>query len=94
MYIKVAYRSNMDEQFESSRKPDGTMLGVTGQWESKVERTGSDDMGRWSWAELRGKRGKMIKVISAYRVSQATTANAGELTSCKQQVRSMLKRGI
>ena len=36
----------------------------------------------------------MIKVVSAYRVSQATPSQAGEPTSCKQQVRSMLKKGI
>ena len=40
------------------------------------------------------KKRKMIKVISAYRVSQATPAQAGELTSCKQQVHSMLRKEI
>ena len=36
----------------------------------------------------------MIKIISAYRVSQATPSQTAELTSCKQQVRSMLRKGI
>ena len=44
--------------------------------------------------DLRGKKGRMIRVISAYRVSQEQIAQAGETTSCKQQVRSLLKRGI
>ena len=36
----------------------------------------------------------MIKVISAYQVSHAIPSQAGELTYCKQQVRSMLRKGI
>ena len=36
----------------------------------------------------------MIRVISVYRVSQEHVAQAGETTSCKQQVRSLLKRGV
>jgi len=32
---------------------------------------------------MRGKRGRMIRVISAYRVSQDSPAQAGETTSCK-----------
>ena len=43
---------------------------------------------------MRGKKGKMIRVISAYRVSQEYPDRAGETTSCKQQVRSLMKRGI
>ena len=93
-YAKVEMASNQDEHFEKSWKPGGTMIGVSGKWASRVESTGSDHMGRWSWVDLRGKKGKMIRVISAYRISQEHVAQAGETTSCKQQVRSLLKRGV
>ena len=36
----------------------------------------------------------MVKVVSAYRVSQEHTKQAGETTSCKQHVRSLQKRGL
>ena len=36
----------------------------------------------------------MIRVISAYRVSQDSYKQAGETTSCKQQVRSLMLRGV
>ena len=42
--------------------------------------------------DLRGKQGKLIRVISAYRVSQDSPSQAGETTSCKQQVRSLMLR--
>ena len=93
-YAKVEFASNQDEHFEKSWKPGGTMIGVSGKWACRAESTGSDHMGRWSWVDLRGKKGRMIRVISAYRVSQEQIAQAGETTSCKQQVRSLLKRGI
>ena len=93
-YAKVEFASNQDEHFEKSWKPGGTMIGVSGKWACRAESTGSDHMGRWSWVDLRGKKGRMIRVISAYRVSQEQIAQAGETTSRKQQVRSLLKRGI
>ena len=68
-------------------------MGVAEEWASRAESGGSDHMGRWSWIDLRGKQGKMITVIFAYRISQENITQAGETTSCKQQVRSLLKRG-
>ena len=70
------------------------MLGVSGRWVSRVHRTGNDHMGRWSWIDLREKQGKMIRIISAYRVSHASYKTARETTSCRQQERSMLGRGL
>ena len=51
-------------------------------------------MGRWSWVDLRGKHNTQIRAISAYRVSQDSIKDAWELISCKQQVRSMMAKGI
>ena len=92
-YVKVAFSSNMDESYLTSWKPGGTMLGVSGRWASRVANTCNDPLGRWSWIDLRGKLGRIIRVISAYRVSQDSPAQAGETTSCKQQVRSLMLRG-
>ena len=73
----------MEEIFTSDWEPGGTLLGVAEIWASRVEKLGNDEMGRWSWINLRGKQGRLIRVISAYRVSQSHTRQAGELTSCK-----------
>jgi len=42
----------------------------------------------------KGERGRLIRVISAYRVSHDSPTQAGETTSCKQQVRSLMIRGV
>ena len=44
--------------------------------------------------DLRVEKYRMIRVISVYCVSQSSPAEAGELTSYKQQDWSMLKLGI
>ena len=76
-YAKAAFGSNTDESFITSWKPGGTLVGVSGRWASRVAKSGTDALGRWSWMDLRGKKGKTIRVISAYRVSQDYPAKAG-----------------
>ena len=93
-HAKVVFSSNEEEKFKGTWKPGGTLLGVSGAWASRVEKSGTDPLGRWSWAILRGKKGRQIMAISAYRISQANPNQAGPLTSCQQQVRSLRRRGV
>jgi hypothetical protein len=93
-YAKVAFSSNEEEIFDGNWKPGGNLLGVSGVWASRVEKSGTDPLGRWSWAVLRGKQGKQIMTISAYRISQTNPNQAGPLTSCQQQVRILQRRGV
>ena len=93
-YAKDVFGSNMEEEYETSWKPVGTILEVSGRWASRVHRSGNDLIGRWSRIDLIGKQDKLIRVISSYRVSQASPKMAGETTYCKQQVRSFLWRGL
>lgn len=51
-------------------------------------------LGRWIWVDLRGGEGKVIRGISTYRVSQDSPAQARETVSYKQQVRSLMLRGV
>ena len=52
---------------------------------------GSDKLGRWSWIDLRGRGSEVIRVVSAYRVSQSRVEDAGPLTACHQQYRALVK---
>jgi len=93
-YVKALFSSNMDESYLTSWKLRGTMIGVSGRWASRVTHTGNDPLRRWNWVDMRGKWGRMTPVISAYRVLQDFPAQAGEITSCKQQARSLMLRGV
>ena len=70
------------------------MLGCAGKWSGRVVKTGDDPMGRWSWMDLQGRAGRIIRVISSYRVSQGNPKYVGDLTACKQQYWSYVKKGI
>ena len=56
--------SNLDEQYKTPWKLGGLIVGVSGKWESEVERTENKNIGRCSWVDLRGKKGNVIRVIS------------------------------
>ena len=93
-YAKALFSFNMDELYLTSWKPGRTLFGASGRWASRVAKSGDDALGRWIWMDLRGEKGRIIRVISAYRVSQESPAQAGETTSCKKQVRSLMLRGV
>ena len=89
-YMKVEMASCRFETAHNHWKPGGAMVGVSGKWASRICGRGSDPLGRWSWVDLRGKNFKIIRVISAYRVSQEVSS-AGILTACQQQFRALVK---
>ena len=90
-YMKIEMASCDFETAENHWKPGGAMVGVSGKWASRICGRGSDTFGRWSWVDLRGKNFKIIRVISAYRVSQEVSS-AGILTACQQQFRALVKK--
>ena len=83
-YVKATFSSNMDDSYLTSWKAGGTLVDASGRWASRVVCSGSDPLGCWSWLDMRDKQGHLIRVISAYKVSQDSPAQAGETTSCKQ----------
>ena len=73
-YSKASFSSNMDETYLTSWKPGGTLIGTSEWWASSVSNTRNDPLGRWIWMDIRGKKGRLIRVVSAYMVSQDSIA--------------------
>ena len=84
----------MDKQYDSNWKPDRTLIGVYGGRGSNANKKGEQSYGAVELGRFEGKKGRIIMMILAYRVSQKYPSEAGKLTSCKEQVRSVLKKGI
>jgi len=82
------------ETFPNTYKPGGTMVGITGHLSGRIEEKSIDSKGRWTWAQLTGKKGKKVLVISAYRVSQTYTGEAGYSTAFMQQYRALIKDNV
>ena len=57
------------------------MIAVVGPQAGRIQRTGSDPWGRFSWAEMQGSRDEGWLVISGYRVSQNKGTAAGPNTA-------------
>ena len=70
------------------------MVGMTGNIASSKVAQGTDKKGRWSWAQLIGKKGRAVLIISAYRVSQSYPSAAGYTTAFMQQYRALLKENV
>ena len=82
------------ETFPNAYKPGGTMVGITGHLSGRIEEKSIDSKGRWTWAQLTGKKGKKVLVISAYRVSQTYAGEAGYSTAFMQQYRALIKDNV
>ena len=71
----------------------GRALRLTGKYVSKVCDSGSNQMGRWSWITIKGKKDQKITLLSAYRVCENTLAQAGPQTCWLQQWKALKKTG-
>ncbi|KAL7524511.1 hypothetical protein ACHAXR_001597, partial [Thalassiosira sp. AJA248-18] len=69
------------------------MLAVVGPQVGRMQQTGSDPWGRFTWTELSGQRDEVILVISAYRVSQTKGSKSGPNTAYSQQIGKMIVDG-
>ena len=58
-------------------KPGGTLLGVKGMWSGRCINLDKDYtkdiLGRWCSMHMQGKGGKIITIVSAYRVRKQET---------------------
>ena len=50
--------STSPELFPNKYKPGGTITGVSGKLKGRIDKYGSDELGRWSWITLEGKKDK------------------------------------
>ena len=80
------------ESFPKAYRPGGTMVGTTYHISGRIEDKGTDNKGRWTWVQLTGKKGKKVLTISAYRVSQTYSSEAGYSTAYMQQYRAFIKK--
>ena len=71
--------------------PGGTMIGVMDRWTGSKITAGTDPVyGRWSWVSLQGQQGRIITMVSVYRVNPGNNSS-GEFSAYKQQYNLILK---
>jgi len=75
-------------------QPGGTLTTIMNKWTSRVLERGTDPfgMGRWTYITLRGKEGRKILLVTAYRVCVQSPSSVGPTTSTNQQFQHLSKQ--
>ncbi len=74
--------SHLDDNFESTYPPGGTLTTICNNWTSRILEKGADPygLGRWSCFILQGKGTVKIVLITAYQVCSTTISTLGPTT--------------
>ena len=75
-------------------QPGGNLLTINGHTTGRISARGSDDLGRFCWFALRGRRDEGVLVISAYRVCHEAHDAPGPFTAYQQQYTALRARGV
>ena len=90
---RTVYSSASADYRCTKYQPGGTMLTINGSNSGRVVDSGTDPLGRFCWLALRGHRDEGWLIISAYRVSQTSSHNAGATTAYTQQYTALRAMG-
>jgi hypothetical protein len=77
--------SNSGVKQESIYQPGGTTTAVVGKWCGRYKDSGSNKQGSFSWVTMRGRRSRVVNIITGDWVSQDSRASIGESTAFIQQ---------
>ena len=87
---KISMSSSKTTITTSKYKREGTVSIARGNWAGRVIKKGQDKLGRWSYLTLIGKGGKVVKIITTYRVCKKNS-NEGNCTIRIQQEKDLLE---
>jgi hypothetical protein len=74
-------------------KPGGTLTMSRGKITARLIKSGSDDMGRWTYQTLSGKRNRNVTIITAYQVCDKSVSQRGRYAAAAQQESLLRQRG-
>ena len=90
-YMKLTVSASLQTVGKSPFKMGGTVTGVNGCWSGRVERSGSEKIGRWTYTSMRTKKGKLINIITFY-LPRKPTATQGQSTIYSQMELDLLQK--
>ncbi len=66
--------------FSGQYKPDRTLIMSTGAITGRIQSTGRDKWGRWSYQSMIGRNGRIITIISVYQPVATNKTDQGSCT--------------
>ncbi|KAL7551610.1 hypothetical protein ACHAWF_018082 [Thalassiosira exigua] len=85
--------SSAPSHYDQKYQPGGNALTIVGNLVGRRKDSGADELGRYCWYTLRGKRDEGICFISAYRVCQSSPGQAGATSAYMQQYSHLRRSG-
>ena len=89
-HLKIQTAASKTTTSNSLSKRGGTMTIVRGNWAGNVKKVEKDKLGRWTTVEMIGKKGKTVKIVTAYRVCDQKHAQ-GNCTIYLQQQNDLIQ---
>ena len=89
-YMQMSVSASHQKIGSTPFKMGGTVTGVNGCWSGRIEKSGSDPLGRWSFTSMRTKRNKLINIITVYLPIKSSTN--GESTIHAQMELDLLQQ--
>ena len=90
--IKIVMTASKTTTHGYSSKRGGIMTIIRGNWSSRICKSGEDKLGRWTYIMMQGKKGKMIKIYTVYRVCDQRHQQ-GNCTIYLQQKNDLMNAG-
>ena len=76
-YMRLSLSSSKQKISTSPFKTGGTITGTNGCWSGRLEKAGSDVMGRWSYLALRGRGGQQVNIVTVYVPNKPSRGGGG-----------------
>ena len=89
-YLRLSSSSSLQKVGDSPFKMGGTVTGTNGSWSGRINRQGTDILGRWTYTALQAKYGQEVVIITTYLPGKPTSAGGGT-TIYKQMEADLLK---
>ena len=89
-YLRLSSSSSLQKVGDSPFKMGGTVTGTNGSWSGRINRQGTDRLGRWTYTALQAKYGQEVVIITTYLPGKPSSAGGGT-TIYKQMEADLLK---
>ena len=87
-YLRLTTSSSLQKVGDTPFKMGGTVTGSNGCWSGRIQKQGSDKLGRWTYMELQARDGRNVIFITVYLPNKPSKEGRG--TTIYEQMRSDL----
>ena len=84
-HARIVMTTSPSKYSETDFKMGGTAMVTRGNWSGHIQEQGNDKLGRWSYQTLEGKDGKLVTIITMYRVCKKNNNSSGGTIRAQQE---------